>query len=89
MVDVQRVAKVARLRLTGDEEKRFSKDLEGILGAFKVLDEAKTTGVEPSYRPVKSENVLRADVPEQCLGEKALSLAELKEGRNYKGPKVI
>lgn len=89
MVDVQRVARVARLRLTPEEEKRFSADVDGILKAFAVLDEAKTTGVEPSYRPVKSENVLRADVPEQCLGEKALSLAELKEGKNYKGPKVI
>lgn len=89
MVEVQRVARVARLKLTEKEEKLFSSDLEGILKAFAVLDEADTKSVAPSFRPLEGKNVLREDKPEPCLGQGALSLTELKEGKSYKGPKVI
>ena len=56
---VERVAKLARIELTAREVKKFEKDLNDILAAFKTLDEAPTA--EPSFQPIKLGNVMRDD----------------------------
>ena len=57
---VRRVAKVARLKLTDAELERYATDLEDILAAFSVLDEAP--GSEDfDLGPIKVEDVLRED----------------------------
>lgn len=61
MDTVRRVAKVARLRLTETEMEQYAKDLEEILSAFSVLDEAPSVeGFD--LGPVKVEDKLREDV---------------------------
>jgi aspartyl-tRNA(Asn)/glutamyl-tRNA(Gln) amidotransferase subunit C len=57
---VRKVAKVARLRLTDAEIEQYAADLEDILSAFAVLDEAPAPN-EANLGPIKVEDVLRED----------------------------
>lgn len=85
---VERVAKVARINLTEDELKRYSEDLEDILEAFSVLDEAPS-GEEFEFNPVKVENVLREDEPHIDIDPLVLrELMHTVEDR-VRGPRVI
>lgn len=58
---VSKVARVARLRLTDEETKQYAADLEDILSAFSVLDEAPAIE-DYDLGPIKVEDVLREDV---------------------------
>jgi len=85
---VERVAKLARIELTAREVKKFEKDLNDILAAFKTLDEAPMS--EPSFQPIKMQNVMRDDEPETCLtNEEALRNTKHKEKGFFKGPKAV
>ena len=85
---VECVAKLARIELTAREVKKFEKDLNDILAAFKTLDEAPMS--EPSFQPIKMQNVMREDEPEKCLtNEEALRNTKHKEKGFFKGPKAV
>ena len=58
---INRVARVARLDLSEEEKVMYAKDLEDILEAFSVLDEAPSIE-EFDLGPVRIEDVLRDDV---------------------------
>jgi aspartyl-tRNA(Asn)/glutamyl-tRNA(Gln) amidotransferase subunit C len=57
---VCRVAKVARLKLTEEEIEQYARDLEDILSAFSVLDEAPPVD-DFDLGPIKVEDMLRDD----------------------------
>jgi len=57
---IKRVAKIARLDLTPEEEEKFLIDLREILSAFALLDEAKAD-CEPAFHPIEITNHLRED----------------------------
>jgi len=87
---VEKVAEIARLRLTEEELDRFSKDMASILQAFKVLDKIETKDVKPTFQPVEIKNVMREDVIEPCISqEEALANTRNKEEGQFRGPKVI
>lgn len=86
---VRKVAKIARLDLTEGEVKKFSKDLNDILSAFKDLDKAKAN-VEPSFQPLEIKDVVRDDKPEDVFSqETALSNTKHKEKGFFKGPRAV
>src|SRR3989344_145858 len=85
---VEKVAKIARLNLTAEEKGKFQKDLNDILAAFKVLDEAKADE-KPSFQPYDIKDVLREDKEEEPLGQKALDNTKHKEKGFIKGPRVV
>ena len=85
---VEKVAKIARLNLTTDEKERFRKDLNDILAAFKILDEAKADE-KPSFQPYDIKDVLRDDKEDEPLGQKALDNTKHKEKGFIKGPRVV
>ena len=85
---VEKVAKFSRLNLTADEKQKFQKDLNDILYAFKVLDEAKVDE-QPSFQPYDIKDVLREDKEEEPLGQKALGNTKHKEKGFIKGPRVV
>ena len=66
---LERAAKTARLELSSKEIREFSGDLASILEAFRVLQKAKTDGVEPSFQPLPMGNVLREDQVEKGLSQ--------------------
>ena len=85
---VEKVAKFSRLNLTDDEKQKFRKDLNDILAAFKILDEAKADE-KPSFQPYDIKDVLRDDKEEEPLGQKALDNTKHKEKGFIKGPRVV
>jgi aspartyl-tRNA(Asn)/glutamyl-tRNA(Gln) amidotransferase subunit C len=96
--DVRRVAELANLDLTAEEEPRMRRDLNAILGHIAQLNELNTTGV-PAMAQVGeilggvTDSVgasLRADVVRPSL-DRAVVMAAAPEsdGRFFKVPKVI
>ncbi len=59
---VQRIARLARIKVTDEEAKGLEKELSGILDWVKHLDEVNTDGVEPMTRVVAQDMKKRADV---------------------------
>lgn len=84
---VLRVARVARLMLTEEELKQYSADLEDILSAFSVLDEAPSVG-EFDFNPVKIEDVLREDKVERDSNPSELRDLMRAVDDRVRGPRV-
>ncbi len=63
--DIKYFAKLARIKLTGEEEKRFSEDLGEILDHFKQLQEVDTSEVQPMTGGTALRNVFREDEPRE------------------------
>lgn len=86
--ELRRIAKLARLSLTKNEEERFTKELSSILNYVEKLKEADVAGVKPTSHPIVLENVMREDLPTKVFKEnlagqakKLLELApETKDG---------
>lgn len=76
--DVKHVAKLANLQLSGDELKKFTKQLQDILHHVNQLKEVDTAGVEPTYQALDgTTNVWREDDVKPSLSQAdALSQAK-------------
>jgi len=68
---VRKVARVARLKLTPDEEKEFARDLEEVLTYFSLLDEAPRVDTH-DFNPVRVADVLREDDPARDVNAEKL-----------------
>jgi aspartyl-tRNA(Asn)/glutamyl-tRNA(Gln) amidotransferase subunit C len=64
---VLHVAKLARLKLSGDEVDRMASELSTILEHVETMNELDLDGVEPTSHVVDLTNVLRDDVPREGL----------------------
>ncbi|MBI2675674.1 MAG: Asp-tRNA(Asn)/Glu-tRNA(Gln) amidotransferase subunit GatC [Candidatus Aenigmarchaeota archaeon] len=86
---IRKVAKIARLKLTREEEQAFAKDLESILDSFRILQKADPKA-RPAYHPVELKDSMREDVVSKGLSqEEALENARNREKGYFKGPKAI
>ena len=87
---VKRVGEIARLELTASEISTFAEQLNDVVENFKILDEVNVEGVEPSFHPIKTENVFREDKAEKCLNrKKVLDTAVHTEDGYIKAPKIV
>jgi len=95
--DVTRIARLARLDLTGDTRARVLKDLNGIFGLIEQLQAVDTRGVEPLTHPISAiEDVvlrLREDAATEPSSEETrgalLANAPATEDGLFLVPKVI
>ena len=89
-IDVDHVARLARLALTDEEKERFRRQLGLILEHAEKVGEVAADDVPPTSHPVPRSNVFRADEPRPGLThEDALSTApEAEEGR-FKVPRIV
>lgn len=88
--DVQRVAMLARLRLTSEEETSLTAQLDSILVYMDKLKELDTSQVEPFTHAVDLVNALREDlVTNQPNAEALLANAPEKDETFFKVPKII
>jgi len=96
--EVRRVAELANLELTTEEEPRMQRDLNAILGYIAQLSEVDTTGVEPMAQVGDvlgaskdfDGGALRADVVVPSTDRRAvMACAPESDGRFFKVPKVI
>jgi aspartyl-tRNA(Asn)/glutamyl-tRNA(Gln) amidotransferase subunit C len=88
--DVQKVAKLARLRLSDDELHRFTGQLADVLEHAADLETLDLDGVEPMAHPVPLTNVLRADEPAAPLErDEVLASAPAAEDGLFRVPPVL
>ena len=59
--EVQKIANLARIEITGEEAEKYSKELSDILVFVEKLNEADTEGVEPIAHITGAKNVIRDD----------------------------
>lgn len=86
---LQKVANLARIKLTEEEIKKFTKQLQNVLDAFKALNEVKAD-VEPAFHPFEIKNVFREDnVEESFTIDETLGNTEHKEDKHFKGPRIV
>jgi aspartyl-tRNA(Asn)/glutamyl-tRNA(Gln) amidotransferase subunit C len=90
--DVRRIARLARLTLSPEEEARFQDQLSAVLGYVEQLGELDLEGVEPMTHALAAGEAapLRADEPRPCLDpEEALANAPAREGTWFKVPRIL
>ena len=63
--EVQKVAKLARLKIGEKEEQKLQKELSSILEYINKLKEVNIEGVEPTSHSVPIKNVTRLDRAEE------------------------
>jgi aspartyl-tRNA(Asn)/glutamyl-tRNA(Gln) amidotransferase subunit C len=88
--EVERVAVLARLRLTAGEKSQLTQQLDDILEYMEKLNQLETTDVEPFTPAPDSANALREDaVTNQPNPEALLAEAPDRDGTFFKVPKII
>jgi aspartyl-tRNA(Asn)/glutamyl-tRNA(Gln) amidotransferase subunit C len=88
--DVHRVAALARLRLTAEEESRLTDELDKILQYMAKLDQLDTSQVEPLVHAVDRVNPLREDrVTSQPNPDAILANAPARHDNFFRVPKII
>ncbi|MDI6777583.1 MAG: Asp-tRNA(Asn)/Glu-tRNA(Gln) amidotransferase subunit GatC [Patescibacteria group bacterium] len=58
---VQKIANLARIEITGEEAEKYLKELSDILGFVEKLNEADTDGIEPIAHITDAKNETRED----------------------------
>lgn len=88
--EVVHVARLARLKLSEEQEKRFALQLNKVLEYMERLNELNTEGVEPTFHAVSLQNALREDEVRPSLPrEISLDNAPEKTKVFFVVPKVI
>ena len=90
--EVRRIAVLARLRLTPEEEQVFQGQLSAILEYVEQLKELDVSGVEPMThalgagdQPPLRDDLVRPSLPP----EEALANAPRREGTCFRVPRII
>ena len=88
--EVERVARLARLDLSGDEVDTMTGQLDSILQYVAKLDKLDTTGVVVTTHTQDVVNAFRDDeVRDSLPREKALAACPRQNGETFVVPKVI
>ncbi len=88
--DVEKVALLARLRLSTEELDQMTDQLDQIVGYIDLLAEVNTEQVEPMAHAVEVGNVFASDeVTGSLPREDALANAPQQNGRGYLVPAVL
>jgi len=88
--EVQRVALLARLRLTAAEESALTEQLDNILGYMDKLNEIDTADIEPFSHASNGVNAFREDrVTNQPNADALLANAPDRDATFFKVPKIL
>ena len=89
-IDVEHVARLARLALAPEEKERFGRQLALILEHAERVREIAAEDVPPTSHPVPRSNVYRRDEPSPSLAkDEALAGAPEVEGDRFKVPRIV
>lgn len=89
-MDIEKVAKLARLELSEEEKEIFGSQLEQVLTYMEQLNRLDTTGVEPTSHAIAIQNVFREDKAKSSfLKDEVLGIAPDEEGGHFKVPRII
>jgi len=88
--DIEKIALLARLKLTAEEQTRLSRQFESILNYIDQLNQLDTENVEPTSHVLSLQNVFREDKVKPVFGDgKYLPLAPRQDKDHYEVPKII
>jgi aspartyl-tRNA(Asn)/glutamyl-tRNA(Gln) amidotransferase subunit C len=90
--EVRRIAALARLRLTAEDERTFAVQLSAILDYVRQLEELDVSQVEPMTHALAAGEAapLREDEVRPSLApEEALRNAPERQGTCFKVPRII
>jgi aspartyl-tRNA(Asn)/glutamyl-tRNA(Gln) amidotransferase subunit C len=86
---VQKVAHLARLKLTEAEEAQFASQLSSILDYVEQLNELDVADVLPTTRAIDVSNVVRQDQRQPWQErEELLNCAPDRDGEFFRVPKI-
>ena len=89
-IDVEHVARLARLALTEEERERFGRQLALILDHAARVGEVAAADVPPTAHPIPRSNVFRPDEPEPSLPhDEAVAGAPEVEADRFKVPRIV
>lgn len=89
-LEVEHVAKLARLELSDQEKEKLTDQLSNILTYVEKMNELDTRNVAPTSHVLDITNVMRDDAPDDSLPqERALANAPDKAVGHYKVPRII
>ncbi len=87
---VQKVAHLARLKLTAEEEAAFTTQLSSILEYFEQLSELETEDVPPTTRAIEISNITRADeLAPFAEREELLKEAPERDDEFFRVPQIL
>lgn len=87
---VRHVARLARLSLSAEEEKRYAAQLSAILAYAEELEQVDTSRIAPTAHAADLKTFLREDVVEPSLPpEAAVQNAPHRAGSSIAVPKII
>jgi aspartyl-tRNA(Asn)/glutamyl-tRNA(Gln) amidotransferase subunit C len=88
-IDIDHVAKLARVELTDDEKARMRDQLAVILEHAAKVGEVAADDVPPTASPIPQVNVFREDSPEPSLShDAALANAPASADERFLVPKI-
>jgi aspartyl-tRNA(Asn)/glutamyl-tRNA(Gln) amidotransferase subunit C len=89
-IDIDHVARLARLSLTGEERSRLRDQLGLILEHAAKVGEVAAEDVPPAAYAIPRANVYREDEPEPSLPRaEALANAPEQEDGRFKVPRIV
>ncbi len=89
-MDIEKVARLARLELSEEEKVTFGNQLEQILTYMDQLNRLDTTGVESTSHAIPVHNAFREDETRPSFSqEEVLSISPDQEDGHFKVPRII
>jgi aspartyl-tRNA(Asn)/glutamyl-tRNA(Gln) amidotransferase subunit C len=87
---VEKIAHLARLEITTEQEEQFAGQLSSILQYFEQLSELDTENVLPTTRAIELSNITRKDTFELYSDrESLLKEAPAQEGDFFRVPQIL
>jgi aspartyl-tRNA(Asn)/glutamyl-tRNA(Gln) amidotransferase subunit C len=89
-MEIEKVARLARLELSEKEKETFGKQLEDILSHMEQLNQVDTRGVEPTFHAIPIQNAFREDQTKPSFPQKeVLTIGPDEEEGYFKVPRII
>ena len=89
-MDIEHLAKLARLKLTDAEKEKFSNQMGTIIEYIEKLNELNTDNVEPTAHVLGLNNVFREDAATNPLTDQApIKDFPVHSKGHYEVPKII
>lgn len=89
-VNIKKVAHLARLKLTPEEESHLGRQVDQIVGFFEQLQAVDVSGIEPTAHAFPLVNVTRPDEVRPSLPhEEAMRNAPARSNGLFQVPKIV
>jgi len=90
IAEVEHIAELAKLGLTGEEKRTFQEQLSAILEYFEMLQGVDTSAIPPTASVLPLRNVMREDEVQPSLPpELVLANAPEREGDSFQVQAVL